>query len=308
MNLTHPGHITHNIVYSLAFRLLRICSTEECFENRLLELKAEFLVPRGYKPNLIDCQFNRVRKLPGNTFIEKRKLVLEKQDRKKKNEDRIIVPIDYNPHMAKPSEVFRKHFNGMVRKNGELKEIFPAPPMPALRQSKNLRRILCSSKLSPIKRLDRVRRGTHKSAPGWKKCGKPCHVCPFTLPDCSEVVGQANGYTHTITEPVNCESSNCIYYWRCTKPNCPDLPQCEYIGMTSRSFKNRMGEHRDYPKRDVVTEPSGEHFTKRGHTVADLKGQVIEKVRSKDPFILRARESMLIKKFDTYRQGLNKES
>ena len=63
-----------------------------------------------------------------------------------------------------------------------------------------------------------------------------------------------------------------------------------------------------YPKRDVLTEPSEEHFNKRGHTVADLKGQVIEKVRSKDPFILRARESMLIKKFDTYRQGLNKES
>ena len=115
-------------MYSLAFRLLRICSTEECFENRLLELKAEFLVPRGYKPNFIECQLNRVRKLPGNTFIEKRKLVLEKQDRKKKNEDRIIVPIDYNPHMAKPSEVFRKHFNGMLRKNGDLKEIFPAPP------------------------------------------------------------------------------------------------------------------------------------------------------------------------------------
>ena len=69
-----------------------------------------------------------------------------------------------------------------------------------------------------------------------------------------------------------------------------------------------MGEHRDYPKRDVVTEPSGEHFTRRGHTVADLKGQVLENVRSKDPFILRARESMHIRKFDTHRRGLNRET
>ena len=38
------------------------------------------------------------------------------------------------------------------------------------------------------------------------------------------------------------------------------------------------------------------------------QGQVIEKVRSKDPFVLRARESMLIRKFDTYRRSLNKES
>ena len=78
--------------------------------------------------------------------------------------------------------------------------------------------------------------------------------------------------------------------------------------MTSRKFKDRMGEHRDYPKRDVVTEPAGEHFTKKGHTVADMKGQVIEKVRSKDPFILRARESMHIRKFDTHRRGLNRET
>ena len=39
-------------------------------------------------------------------------------------------------------------------------------------------------------------------------------------------------------------------------------------------------------KRDVQTEPSGEYFTQHGHTVADLRGQVLEKVKSKDPFIL----------------------
>ena len=86
-----------------------------------------------------------------------------------------------------------------------------------------------------------------------------------------------------------------------------DYPQCEYIGMTTRTFRDRMGEHRDYPKRDVHTEPAGEHFTKRGHSVSDLKGQVLEKVKNSDPFVLRARESMLIKKFDSFRHGLNKE-
>jgi hypothetical protein len=69
-----------------------------------------------------------------------------------------------------------------------------------------------------------------------------------------------------------------------------------------------MGEHRGYTKRDVVKEPSGEHFTKKKHTVADMKGQVLEKVRSKDTFILRARESMLNRKFDTHRRGLNRET
>ena len=78
--------------------------------------------------------------------------------------------------------------------------------------------------------------------------------------------------------------------------------------MTKRTFQKRLSEHRDYPKRDVLTEPSGEHFSKRGHSVAHLKGQVLEKVKSKDPFVLKARESFLIKKFDTFNRGLNRET
>ena len=90
-------------------------------------------------------------------------------------------------------------------------------------------------------------------------------------------------------------SDNCVYYWECTKDTCPDFPKCEYIGMTKRGFQKRLSEHRDYPKRDVITEPSGEHFSKRGHSVANLKGQVQEKTKTKDPFILKARESLFIK-------------
>ena len=172
----HPGHITPNIVYSMAFRLLRICSSEQMFESRLKELKHDFLMARGYKSKIVDAQFDRIRGLPGNNFEEKRLFSLEKQTKEDKNKDRIIVPIDYNPHMANPSEVMRKHYNAMMKKNETLREIFPGPPMPALRQPSNLRRILCGSKLHPIKRTNRVQRGTHKDAPGWKKCGKPCHV------------------------------------------------------------------------------------------------------------------------------------
>ena len=75
----HPGHITSNIIYSMAFRLLRICSKEEFFENRLLELKQEFLLPRNYHSKGIDSQFNRVRKLPGDNYSEKRSLALIKK-------------------------------------------------------------------------------------------------------------------------------------------------------------------------------------------------------------------------------------
>ena len=54
--------------------------------------------------------------------------------------------------------------------------------------------------------------------------------------------------------------------------------------------------------------PSGLHFNVPGHSVSDIESLVIEHVKDKDPFILKAREHHFIKKFDTYRNGLNKEN
>ena len=68
---SHPNHITANIAYSLAFRLLRICSNEEMFEDRLKELRNEFLIPRNFRAKLIDTEFEQVRNLPGDSFTAK---------------------------------------------------------------------------------------------------------------------------------------------------------------------------------------------------------------------------------------------
>ena len=61
-------------------------------------------------------------------------------------------------------------------------------------------------------------------------------------------------------------------------------------------------------KRDILTEPSGHHFNLPGHSVADIEGIVIEKVKNSDPFVLKAREHVMIQRFDTFRNGLNRES
>ena len=113
----------------MAFRLLRICSNEESFETRLSELNNNFLIPRGYTPKLIDRQFDRIRKLPGNTFEEKRFYSLEKQVRDNTHKDRIIVPIDYNPQMAKHGDELRNHYNPIIRKNENVKEFHSNPPI-----------------------------------------------------------------------------------------------------------------------------------------------------------------------------------
>ena len=84
-------------------------------------------------------------------------------------------------------------------------------------------------------------------------------------------------------------------------------PENFYIGLSKRKFQLRFSEHLGYIKSDKTSEPSGEHFTLPGHSLSDIEGLVLEKVRSGNPYILRAREELLIQKFDSYRFGLNKE-
>ena len=127
------------------------------------------------------------------------------------------------------------------------------------------------------------------------------------MPQTNQVQAQVTDYNHKIKESVNCETSNCIYYWKCTKPNFKEFPKCEYIGLTSRTFKTRIGEHKQYVRSNLQDKPSGFHFNQPGHDLSHFSGLVLEHVRNVDPFVLRAREFLLIQKFDTYRNGLNKE-
>ena len=83
--------------------------------------------------------------------------------------------------------------------------------------------------------------------------------------------------------------------------------RCEYIGLSSQTLQKRLYEHHYYVRSDELTGPSGEIFNLPWHAYSDLKGLVLEKVRSSDPFVLRAREALVNEKFDTFSKGLNKE-
>ena len=194
----------------------------------------------------MESQFTRVRNLPGINYQERRKHSLKKKEIKKKSTEdqlRIISPMDFNPMLPNISEVFKKHHKALLFKKPELKEVFTLPPMASLRQPPILRNFLCRSSLFQTNRGNPFQRNTHKDAPGWKKCGKGSTTCcPFALPATRKITGQVTGYVHTIKDPVNCETSNCVYYWKCKKDKCKDFPKCEYIGLTSRPFRIRLAE------------------------------------------------------------------
>ena len=58
---------------------------------------------------------------------------------------------------------------------------------------------------------------------------------------------------------------------------------------------------------EKLEEPAGNHFNEGTHSVANMTGCVLESVRSQDKYVLSVRETMYIQKFDTFRNGLNKE-
>ena len=155
-----------------------------------------------------------------------------------------------------------------------------------------------------LKRSDRFTRNSHKSAPGWRKCGK-CSTtcCPYALPPTNQVTGLVSGYNHKISDAVDCATENCVYYWRCKKFNCKAYPKCEYVGLTRRAFKTRIGEPKQNVRSRNLETPSGFHFNQPGH----FARLVLEKVKSSNPFVLRVREFLHIQKFDGYRNRLNKE-
>ena len=112
--------------------------------------------------------------------------------------------------------------------------------------------------------------------------------------------------TYLIVHP-NTKLKTKIYMWKCKKHNCSDYPTNIYIGLSSRKFQFRFSEHIGYIKSDKFTEPSGEHFNLPGHSLHDIEGLVLEKFRSSNPFVIRARETILIQNYYCYRNGLNKE-
>ena len=83
----HPGHITRNIPYSLAYRLRRICSNEDQFEIRLQELKND-LLSRNYNAKIIEDAFKRVREISRAEAIKKVTRVTDNERTESQNKSR----------------------------------------------------------------------------------------------------------------------------------------------------------------------------------------------------------------------------
>ena len=279
-NSCHPNHICKNVPYSLALRLVRICSEENTLKKRLNELK-EMLLLRKYNRNVVNGAIEKILLLDRNQTLEKVP--------KKKNE-RVIISVKYHPKLPSVSKIIVKHWKTMT-KDIEAKDAFPKPPMVAYRQPPNLKSVLCRAKLPKIKHSKRRKNGL-------QKCFGACDICPYTLTS-KEFHSTQTSEKYEMKGCFNCNTAGIIYLITCTK--CSK----QYVGQTGRRLTDRAKEHLYYIKKKK--EATGIHFSTQGHSNSDMKIQIIEKVMPNSPYMRLEREEMWIRKLLTKTpHGLNR--
>ena len=75
----------------------------------------------------------------------------------------------------------------------------------------------------------------------------------------------------------------------------------------TQDFRERIYQHVGYVRNKTFSGTTGEHFNLPGHGMNKMKFSILEQVRSNDPLYAREREQILIRKFNSFHAGINKE-
>ena len=113
-----------------------------------------------------------------------------------------------------------------------------------------------------------------------------------------------SGAVIPIKSVIDCQDTNLLYQIEC------DIDALCYVGETSKTAEVRTVGHLNtilLPCHSSTKTPVGTHFRSSGHSHVNLKITPFEKIRSRNPFIRKARESYLIDKHQLISKGLNKK-
>lgn len=296
----HPSHITDNIPYSLAYRLKRICSSDELFEKRLKEL-TEDLLCRGYKLRSLQDSFAKVRRIS-------RERALERVSKERVKEERVRFVVKFDPRLPNFRDILTRSWK-ILAEEPRMKQCFPAPPMVCYQRVKNTGEMLVRAKL-PVNQ-ERSSKRLQENQEGFRPCKKDkCPVCDQLRNNASvirSVTVSATGEEIQVKGRLTCSSQNVIYCITCKRGGraCPNFPQ--YIGETKNSLRERMRGHRGtviQPGQENTSAPVGQHFRSTSHSICDLEIIPIEQIRQ-DDMTRKVRESYFIKKFRSVTNGLN---
>ena len=291
----HPGFICRNIPYSLAYRLVRIDSTQEGLNQNLGKLHEE-LVSRGYRAASVTASLDRARRLS-------RAVALIKVPRLANQRPVFCMP--YDPRLPGVAGILRKRHRALLARDVDAQEYFSEPPLVTYTRTKNIRDLIFRAQVPKL-----LRRGGLRPLrpPGFFKCGRraDCTMCLHSE-NITSYTCPVTGATANITQHITCQSAG-VYLVLCRKNTglCARVKPT-YVGICGEgensSFTHRLGGHLGTAMQNCHTDtvkPVGRHFRLPGHDPhRDLVMIPIEIVSARDPFLLRARESYNIGKFGT---------
>ena len=202
---SHPNHTKQSIPFSQFLRLRRLCSEDEDFQSKSLEMR-EYLVQRGSPTSLLDTAFSKACQIP-------RSETLSNSVTNVTDHNRTPLVLTFHSFNFKVRDVIRKNFD-ILRNDPEISSIFSYNPLVSFRHSKNIRETLVHSSLPQ-----------ELSSPcGTFPCGVgQCKTCKFI--DSSTTIS-APEFVYHIKHHFTCTSSHLIYFISCSR--CGML----YIGET----------------------------------------------------------------------------
>ena len=133
-----------------------------------------------------------------------------------------------------------------------------------------------------------------------------CRTCKFIAHGTSSYTFYNTGEQRKIPHSLSCSSDNLIYLInckRCIKKD-PTLP-CQYIGQTSRTLRERFGEHRRGIQNNT-DESVPIHFNQPKHTLNDVQLIPILHINNNRDSIRLSMEQHLIEKAGTLQNGINR--
>ena len=274
----HPSHTKRSIPYSLAFRLKRICSTEEALTNRLKQLTTH-LSARGYPIKQITSAIAKATETDRATAIQRRQ-------KTQTNPDRIPFVITYHPGLPSISNIL-KTFLPVLHSSIRCKEAIPNLPLTAHRRPKNLRDTLVQASTNNT-----------NTATGFQPCNTPrCKTCIHTTPS-RWSTSSMNNKTYNIRHTLTCKSHNVIYLITCTK--CKK----QYVGQTSQQLRSRFTQHRFTINSDNGY-PVARHFKfdTPGHSINNQQITAIDHIPRADSIALLNKETYWIHTLRTMEPG-----
>ena len=260
------------------------------FLKFLFIINVPFLILFNFQHHLSRCIHDRARARAIPRHVALRRVPRQEIT------NRPAFVVCFDPRLPSIPQIIKKHWRSMVFENKYLESVYPEPPLVSYRRQQNIREKIIRAKVAPERQ--------HRVIKGMTKCGH-CLACSY-VKEGKKVNGmdyKGKKFVWKIGREGSCSSSNIVYLLECDKEYCKQ----KYIGITQQEFCERIYQHIGYVRNKQLSKATGEHFNLPGHRIHHMKFTMLEKVKSLDPLYGREQEILLIRKFNTFYNGINKE-